>query len=159
MQHNAIENTTGTRYIYFNYCCETYCARPRSLMMISAAFSPITIAVLLVLAPTFSGAILKSANLRPLVPQTFRRSSTTPFCSRGAILHVAMECHVVPTLFRIHCSIALSSSAEYSISLTSLRASVRSDEAALDPSGHVGWPAATSPRYILVRRMISRAFL
>jgi hypothetical protein len=41
---------------------------PSSAMMISAAFSPIASAVLFVFAPTFAGAILKSASFNPWTP-------------------------------------------------------------------------------------------
>jgi hypothetical protein len=45
------------------------CARrPNSCSIITAAFSPTVKAVLFVLAPTFSGTILKSATFNRLVP-------------------------------------------------------------------------------------------
>lgn len=56
-----------------------------------------------VLQPTLSGQMDKSQTLRPFTPCTFKRSSTTPPCgakelpSRGAMLQVPRECHVVST--------------------------------------------------------------
>lgn len=61
----------------------------------SAAFSPTAMATLRVLDPTFLGAILRSATFRPCTPYTFKLGSTTPPSSKGAILHVPIECQVV----------------------------------------------------------------
>lgn len=89
---------------------------PNSWRISHAPFSPTNIAVLQVLAPTFSGTILMSMTFKLSVPWTFKSLSTTPRFSLGAIFAVPRECHVVLMFSRRYCSIALSSSMVYSMS-------------------------------------------
>lgn len=104
---------------------------------------------------------------RSSVPYTFKKESTTPPLSLGAILHVPNECHVVPRLARMKSSMAASSSSSYWIDGRSLRSSTFSYpaglyepwcKAALLPCGKAGWPRASSPAYAFVRRYTSRCF-
>lgn len=105
----------------------------------------------------------RSASFRPRRPCTPRASSTTPRRPAGAILAVPSECHVVATFSRSQASMAASSSAEYlmppSTSWPAARPPPSSTHAASEAEANRGWAAATSPRYIRVRRMISRCFL
>lgn len=70
-----------------------------------------------------------------------------------------MECQVVDMRSLRNFSIAWSSSGVYSISWVAPEVGWALIMAAFDPLENSGWPAATSPAKLSMRRIISRCFL